>query len=209
MSSLGVGEPESLAKNLENILSLLSEEEGGEGGKEEIELKTPVMKKRIVRKPKLEEINIKYPKALEELTSRTLKQLPKITISEESPTPRKFFKSKDMTNQGNLLPDFRKPKMVPASAVKKGAKSFSKSVKNDLSSMEPKKAKLKQPMKNPKSLGSFAIYDDSQCKTPLKDQGNDELARPASKGRAGARSPKKALVDSEEMKRGKKSVTNR
>ena len=120
MSSLGVGEPESLAKNLENILSLLSEEEGGEGGKE-IELKTPVMKKRIVRKPKLEEINIKFPKALEELTSRTLKQLPKITISEESPTPRKFFKSKDMTNQGNFLSDFRKPKKVPASAVKKGA----------------------------------------------------------------------------------------
>ena len=81
--------------------------------------------------------------------------------------------------------------MVPASAVKKGAKSFSKSVKNDLSSMEPKKAKLKQPMKNPKSLGSFAIYDDSQCKTPLKDQGNDDLARPASKGRAGARNSKK------------------
>ena len=195
-----------MAKNLENILSLLSEEEGGEGGKE-IELKTPVMKKRIVRKPKLEEINIKYPKALEELTSRTLKQLPKITISEESPTPRKFFKSKDMTNQGNLLSDFRKPKKVPASAVKKGAKSLSKSVKkNDLGSMKPKEAKPKQ---SPKCLGSFAIYDDSQCKTPSKDQGNDELARPASKGRAGARSPKKALVDSEEMKRGKKSVTNR
>ena len=190
MSSLGVGEPESLAKNLENILSLLSEEEGGEGGKEEIVLKTPVMKKRTGRKPKLEEINFKHPKALEELTSRTLKQqLPKITISEESPTPRKFFKSKDMTNQGNLLPDFRKPKKVPASAVKKGAKSLSKSVKkNDLGSMKPKEAKPKQ---SPKCLGSFAIYDDSQCKTPLKDQGNDELARPASKGRAGARNSKK------------------
>ena len=209
MSSLGVGEPESLAKNLENILSLLSEEEDGEGGKEEIVLKTPVMKKRTGRKPKLEEINFKHPKALEELTSRTLKQqLPKIAISEESPTPLpKFLKSKDITNQENFPPDFRRPKKVPASAVKKGAKSLSKSVKkNDLGSMKPKEAKPKQ---SPKCLGSFAIYDDSQCKTPSKDQGNDELARPASKGRAGARSPKKALVDSEEMKRGKKSVTNR
>ena len=178
MSSLGVGEPESLAKNLENILSLLSEEEGGVGGKEEVVLKTPVMKKRTGRKPKLEEINFKHPKA--------------IAISEESPTPLpKFLKSKDMTNQENFTPDFRRRKKVAASAVKKGAKSFSKSVKNDLSSMEPKKAKLKQPMKNPKSLGSFAIYDDSQCKTPLKDQGNDDLARPASKGRAGARNSKK------------------
>ena len=191
MSSLGVGEPESLAKNLENILSLLSEEESGEGGKEEIVLKTPVMKKRTGRKPKLEEINFKHPKA--------------IAISEESPTPLpKFLKSKDITNQENFPPDFRRPKKVPASAVKKGAKSLSKSVKNDLSSMEPKKATPKQPMKSPKSLGSFAIY-----KTPLKDQGNDDLARPASKGRAGARSSKKALVESEEMKRGKKSVTNR
>ena len=111
MSSLGVGEPESLAKNLENILSLLSEEEGGEGGKEEIVLKTPVMKKRTGRKPKLEEINFKHPKA--------------IAISEESPTPLpKFLKSKDMTNQENFTPDFRRRKKVPASAVKKGAKSL-------------------------------------------------------------------------------------
>ena len=67
MSSLGVGEPESLAKNLEDILSLVAKtEEDGDGGKEEIELRTPVMKKRTGRKPKLEEINFKYPKALEE-----------------------------------------------------------------------------------------------------------------------------------------------
>ena len=142
----------------------------------------------------MEEINFKYPKALEELTSRTLKQLPKITITEESPTPRKFFKSKDKTNLENSPPDFRTPKL-PASAVKKGARSSSKSVKKDLSSMEPK-----QPVKSLKSIGSFAIYDDSQCKTPLKDQGNDELARSASRGRAGARSTKKALVESEELK---------
>ena len=147
----------------------------------------------------MEEINFKYPKALEEYTSRTLKQLPKITVTEESPTPRKFFKSKDKTNLENSPPDFRTPKL-PASAVKKGARSSSKSVKKDLSSMEPKEAKSKQPVKSLKSIGSFAIYDDSQCKTPLKDQGNDELARSASRGRAGARSSKKALVESEELK---------
>ena len=146
----------------------------------------------------MEEINFKYPKALEELTSRTLKQLPKITITEGSPTPRKFFKSKDKTNLENSPPDFRTPKL-PASAVKKGARSSSKTVKKDLS-MEPKEAKSKQPVKSLKSIGSFAIYDDSQCKTPLKDQGNDELARSASRGRAGARSSKKALVESEELK---------
>ena len=133
----------------------------------------------------MEEINFKHPKA--------------IAISEESPTPLpKFLKSKDMTNQENFTPDFRRRKKVAASAVKKGAKSLSKSVKkNDLGSMKPKEAKPKQ---SPKCLGSFAIYDDSQCKTPLKDQGNDELARSASRGRAGARSSKKALVESEELK---------
>ena len=87
-SSLGVGDAEDLSKKLTDILSLIPEKGGGKnaGKCEEMDLKTPPVKKTVPRKPKL---------MIEELTIRTVRKIPKLTVTEETPTPRKFFKSKD------------------------------------------------------------------------------------------------------------------
>merc|ERR1719300_2112713 len=66
-SSLGVGDPETLAKNLEDILSLLPEDGEDENN-------TPVLK--ATRKPR-------KPRLIEDIVKTTVKKVPKIEIAED------------------------------------------------------------------------------------------------------------------------------
>ena len=100
-ASLGVGDPDTLAKNLEDILSLLPDD-----GEEDSN--TPVMKgSRRPRKPRL----------IEDIVTSTIKNVPKIQISEA--TPRKFFKSKSKIADENSPPGFIAPKLPSVSKTTK------------------------------------------------------------------------------------------
>ena len=157
-SSLGVGDAEDLSRKLTDILSLIPEKEDSEnaGICEELDLKTPPVKKRVPRKPKL---------MIEELAIRTVRKMPKITISEESPTPRKFFKSKDKVNLENSPPNMVTPTIQAPASIRQ-ARIKSKSSTPDEYSIE---AAGTQPVsRSLKNIGKIQIFDDSQFKTPVK-----------------------------------------
>ena len=140
-ASLGVGDPESLAKNLDEILSLVPKDD-----EDEPDIKTPVVKKRAPRKPKLTE------------EFKPAKLVPKIQISED--TPRKFFKSRYKPS----LADENSPP-TPAFRTPKVTTTDKKSVKTtDIYSLDD----VKPPVKGLKSMHNFEIFDDSQLKTPIK-----------------------------------------
>ena len=161
-SSLGVGDAEDLSRKLTDILSLIPEKEESEnaGKCEELDLKTPPVKKRVPRKPKL---------MIEELAIRTVRKMPKITISEESPTPRKFFKSKDKVNLENSPPNMVTPTIQAPASIRQ-ARIKSKSSTPDEYSIE---AAGTQPVsRSLKNIGKIQIFDDSQFKTPVKSSQN-------------------------------------
>lgn len=161
-SSLGVGDPEDLSKKLSSILSLIPEKEESAEKSEEVDLKTPPVRKRVPRKPKLE--------GIEELAIRTVRRMPKITITEESPTPRKFFKSKDKTDVENSPPNMVTPTIKAPSAKKQSARTKSKSTTPDEYNMVA--ADLKPVSRSLKNIGKIQIFDDSQFKTPVKSSQN-------------------------------------
>ena len=166
-SSLGVGDPEDLSKKLSNILSLIPEKEDSAGKCEEVDLKTPPVRKRVTRKPKL---------MIEELAIRTVRKMPKITITEESPTPRKFFKSKDKIDAENSPPNMVTPTIQ---AKKQSARSKSKSTTPDEYNMEA--TDIKPVSRSLKDIGKIKIFDDSQFKTPVKTSQNASSATTATK----------------------------
>ena len=174
-SSLGVGDAEDLSRKLTDILSLIPEKgEGQNAGKcEELDLKTPPIKKRVPRKPKL---------MIEELTIRTVRKIPKLTVTEETPTPRKFFKSKDKLNLENSPPNMVTP-TIQASSTKRQSRTKSKFSPPDEYSVE---ATATQPIRSLKNIGKIQIFDDSQFKTPVKSSQNIT-------GTATKRSSRKAL----------------
>ena len=153
-SSLGVGDPEDLSKKLSNILSLIPEKEESAEKCEEVDLKTPPVRKRVSRKPKL---------MIEELAIRTVRKMPKITITEESPTPRKFFKSKDKTDVENSPPNIVTPTIQEK---KQSVRTKTKSTTPDEYNMEA--TDIKPVSRSLKNIGKIQIFDDSQFKTPVK-----------------------------------------
>ena len=158
-SSLGVGDPEDLSKKLSDILSLIPENGEGAVKDEELELKTPPVRKKVTRKPKL---------MIEELAIKSVRRLPKITVTEESPTPRKFFKSKDKTNLENSPPNIVTPSIQ--AQTKKQSRTKSKSTTPDVFTMEAEEVKLVN--RSHKKPGKIQIFDDSQFKTPVKSSIN-------------------------------------
>ena len=179
-SSLGVGDPENLAKSLDSILSLISTtEKGSTDAKEEVDVKTPVLKsKRKPRKPRL----------IEELAVKTARNFPKIQVQED--TPNKFFKSKNPSNVENTSPNFRTPK-VPLSLTKDRTRTKSKS--SDVFELNEEKSKA--PIKNLKSLQNFEIFDDSQLKTPSKTKASEATPSSSSSRRTTGRSSKKVISE--------------
>ena len=161
-SSLGVGDAEDLSRKLTDILSLIPEKEESEnaGKCEQLDLKTPPVKKRVPRKPKL---------MIEELAIRTVRKMPKITITEESPTPRKFFKSKDKVNLENSPPNMVTPTIQAPASIRQ-ARIKSKSSTPDEYSIEA--AGTQTVSRSLKNIGKIQIFDDSQFKTPVKSSQN-------------------------------------
>ena len=169
-SSLGVGDPEDLSKKLSDILSLIPEKEESAEKSEEVDLKTPPVRKRVPRKPKL---------MIEELTIRTVRQMPKITITGESPTPRKFFKSKDKTDVENSPPNMVTPTIQAPSAKKQSVRTKAKPTTPDEYNMVA--ADIKPVSRSLKNIGKIQIFDDSQFKTPVKSSQNSTSTSTATK----------------------------
>jgi len=111
LPSLGPGETDSLAKNLDNLLIDVAE------GKETPEPVKKQPSKSRGRKPKLEKIMMDLEKNGEPKTplpSFSRKALPKLIVSDSTPTPKKFFKSKgEATEETPIKMKSKTPKATP------------------------------------------------------------------------------------------------
>ena len=184
MSSLGVGDPENLAKNLDSILSLVP---GDDDDKDEVvEMKTPPPV--VIRKTR-------KPRLIEDIALKSVKKLPKIQVEQAEPTstPNKFFKSRskvDVESSPFVTPS------IAASSTKRSSRVASSKAATaggtvDIYSDFDENVK---PIKNLKSIGKFEIFEDSSAlKTPVRGVKEDSSTSVSSSRKLGTRSSRKLV----------------
>ena len=182
VSSLGVGEPDNLAKNLEDILNLVPEGEGNHDDKPDVKTPPPVVKK--ARKPRL----------IDDVILKSARTVPKLQVEGETATPNKFFKSRNKAQvESSPAPEgFKTPSVAPASTSRKPSRVIRPGAKASSSDVYSLIDENIGPVKNLKASGLLSqkieIFDDSQLKTPVKSVPKSESS---STRKIGSRSSRK------------------
>ena len=183
MPSLGVGDPDKLAKKLEESLSLAANEEDSPP----LSQQKPVVRRTVPRKPKFSSEPI------------TQKKVPTIVVEEE--TPRRFFKSKGPLLTPSVKTSSVKKSEVQSDQFKTPARSL-KSLSNIECFVDVPSGKTPTPTPTPASTkrsgrGQQESSENKELETPARAPASIRI--PGSRTRSARKSSREDQVQETEV----------